>query len=202
MAESFPLERVLRDGLTYDAYRELLARAAETARPEGLQGQELERARYLPLNLRRSLRNEKTFAVSGELASAVAAIRAPQLWMVLTEPWCGDSAQNLPLIARVSQLSPQIDVRILLRDANLDLMDRYLTGGKQAIPKLVAFDTGGRELFVWGPRPRGAARLYDQEKQAGRTKEEIGEKLHLWYARDRGRDFTAEIRLLIAGVSG
>jgi hypothetical protein len=74
--------------------------------------------------------------------------------MVITETWYGDSAQNLPIIAKAAELNNKIDLRILLRDSNIDIIDHYLTNGQsRSIPILVAFDLDGNELFKWGPRP-------------------------------------------------
>lgn len=77
--------------------------------------------------------------------------------MVITEPWCGDSAFLLPVIAKASALDEHVTLRNLLRDDNLDIMDQYLTGGSRSIPKLVAFSAEGEELCTWGPRPEEAA---------------------------------------------
>ena len=89
-------------------------------------------------------------------------------------------------------LNSNIDLRILLRDENPDIMDIYLTNGTRSIPKLVAFDENGNQLFEWGPRPKEAQRLIDQWKGEGIVKPELYEKLHLWYGRNRGKELEEE----------
>ena len=113
--------------------------------------------------------------------------------MVLTEDWCGDSAQNLPYIAKIAECNSLIKLRILPRDQNLDLMDLYLTDQKsRSIPKLVAFDEFGNELFQWGPRPYEAQKLVMELNALGLSKNEFNEKLHLWYGRNKGKSIENE----------
>lgn len=193
--QTFFLERRPHKGLTYSDYMEQMRREAERCKEHGAGPDD-----YVVLNYRRSLRIQKTYEVPGPLRMALGRIKEAQLWMVLTEPWCGDSAQCLPYIAAFAACNPRIDLRILLRDQNPDIMDLYLTQGKRGIPKLVAFSEDGRELFQWGPRPKEAAQLFLEERAAGRSKEEIFPNLHLWYARDHGRAIEREFAELLTRV--
>ena len=59
------------------------------------------------------------------------------IWLILTEAWCGDAAQNIPTIEKIARENDRIKTLYLLRDENLELMDKYLTGGARAIPKLI-----------------------------------------------------------------
>lgn len=114
--------------------------------------------------------------------------------MVITETWCGDSAQNLPIIAKAAELNDRIDLRILLRDSNTDIIDHYLTNGtSRSIPILVVFDLDGNELFKWGPRPYTAKTLVTNLKRDGFSKEEFNQQLHLWYGRNRGKELESEL---------
>ena len=119
--------------------------------------------------------------------------------MVITEDWCGDSAQNLPYIASIAELNNNIDLRIVLRDENPDIMDHYLTNGiSRSIPILVAFNEAGEELFIWGPRPEEAQEVIDELKSSGAEKKDYMEKLHLWYARNRGKNIETKLDQLIS----
>jgi len=90
-------------------------------------------------------------------------------------------------------------LRIILRDSNLDIMDLYLTDGKsRSIPKLVAFDEQGNELFQWGARPRQAQELVNRLRSEGMSKEIFLEQLHLWYGRDRGKSLESELKEIIS----
>lgn len=177
--------------LAYAAYLQLMAQRADQTTAD-LPADEAERVEVTRLNLHRSQRIARTYQLSAALSELLDRIDQPQLWLALTEPWCGDSAQFLPYIAVMAQQNPAIDLRLLLRDDNLDIMDRYLTDGKRSIPVLVALDAEERQLYRWGPRPVEAQAVFDESKAAGLQKPQIMEKLHLWYGRDRGRTLEAE----------
>lgn len=155
---------------------------------------------YIELNYRRSLRVSKQFQLSDEKRSVLQSFRLPMIWLVLTEAWCGDSAQSLPVIAAIADSSPFIELRILLRDQHPEVMDQFLTNGTRGIPKLVAVHEQGEVLFTWGPRPEPAVVLFRREKEKGTPKEEIYVKLHTWYARDKGQTIAEEIFQLIVSL--
>ena len=196
MTHPFFLERRPHKGLDYAAYLDLMETQA-VAPTDDLDPDAAERVGYIKLNLHRSRRIGRTYAPLPELAARIGAVTDPRLWMVLTEPWCGDSAQCLPYLAAMASHNPRIDLRILLRDENIDIMDLYLTNGGRAIPRLVVFDTDGEELWTWGPRPAAAQAVFEQARAEGLEKPELLEKLHLWYGRDRGREIEQELAPLI-----
>lgn len=150
------------------------------------------------LNYQRSLRILKTYCVSENLRDIVLQINEPQTWMIITEDWCGDSAQNIPYIFKIAELNSLIDLRIISRDENPDIMDLYLTDGKlRSIPKLVALDNQGNELFQWGPRPKPGQVLIENDKKEGLTKEQFLNKLHLWYSDNKGKSLEEEFVQLL-----
>ncbi|MGA7722223.1 MAG: thioredoxin family protein [Ignavibacteriaceae bacterium] len=175
-------------------YREYIQRVVNelAADPGKLSNEEKELLDYKKLNMQRSSRIERTYDVSGELESLIKNIKDKQIWMVITEGWCGDSAQILPYIVKMAEVNSNIDLRILLRDSNPDIMELYLTNGTKSIPRLVVFDTEGNELFTWGPRPKVLQSLIHQWKIEGIVRPELYEKLHLWYSRDKGKEIEAE----------
>ncbi|MFD2370238.1 thioredoxin family protein [Brevibacillus sp. GCM10020057] len=72
--------------------------------------------------------------------------------IVLTADWCGDAALNVPIVQRIAEKS-NIELRYLIRDENLELMDQYLTNGTaRAIPIFIFIDEAGEKQAVWGPR--------------------------------------------------
>jgi hypothetical protein len=113
---------------------------------------------YTKLNLARWRRVQKTMElVPG--AGEVLRGTAPLTWLVISEPWCGDAAQVVPVLATMAAQMPGSELRLVLRDEQPELMDRYLTNGGRSIPKLIAMDReSGAERFSWGPRPQGPRR--------------------------------------------
>ena len=148
---------------------------------------------FTKLNLARTKRWLKTTKPSPDLADALGVSGGAE-WWVITEAWCGDSAQNLPLIAEAAA-SAGIPLRIVLRDDNPAIMEAYLTNGSRSIPKLIALNEDGTERFVWGPRPRPAQALFNAWKlePAGRDFEAFERELHTWYARDKGAALWTEL---------
>ncbi len=183
--------------MTFDQYIALMRQEAD--RVLDATADELVRHQHAfsGINLQRTARILRTYAPSSELREIVAAVSEPQHWMVLTEPWCGDSAQNVPYLATIASLNPRILLRLFRRDLHPDVMERYLTNGTRSIPKLVAYNAEGGELFRWGPRPQEAQQVFQQGSEAGLTKEQRLEQLHFWYGRNKGKNLEAELLRLI-----
>jgi hypothetical protein len=160
---------------------------------------------FTKLNWARAQRIHKTILLKTELREAAEKINHFYRWIILTEPWCGDSAQNLPVIAEIAKLNPEkIKMYVALRDENPELMNNYLTNGARAVPKLIALDdTLGKQAFVWGPRPERAQRLlYDWKKNpAGKSWDDFEKDLHSWYAKDKTQTIQSEFIHLLEEMS-
>lgn len=189
------LKEKANKGISYATYRELTATLVEEGKTTG-PNQAANLVEFTALNQHRMKRIDKTVKLNPELEARMKAIDRPQVWLVLTEAWCGDAAQNIPVLAAVANAAPNVQLRLVLRDENLDLMDAYLTNGGRSIPKLIAFDAEtGEELGTWGPRPATAQQMV-MDYKADPNKppyEEFTKGLHLWYARDKGASVQAEL---------
>ncbi len=183
-------------GMTYEDYMASVREGLVAVDPAALNPADAELHHYTALNVKRSARIEKTYTVSDGMRAAVAAISQPQTWMVITEGWCGDSAQILPHLAMIAACNPIIAFRVFLRDSNTDLMDAWLTNGTRSVPKLVAFSHEGEELFVWGPRPAEAQDLINHLKGT-MPRQEMYAQLHGWYAKNRGLAIEQEFRTIL-----
>lgn len=114
--------------------------------------------------------------------------------LVLTEDWCGDAANTVPVMARLAELAPHTEMRLLKRDEHLDLMDRYLSAGSRSIPLAIVLDVEFTPIGRWGPRPRDLQDFVLREKRAGlRSSGEIYKDVRTWYARDRGATTLREL---------
>lgn len=181
----------------YMLLMELVVMEQRTTGPA--QSEEL--AHYTKLNLHRMQRLNKTVVLRESLKSAIKQIQLPQTWYVLTEAWCGDAAQNIPVLAALAKLNPLVDLQLLLRDENPDLMDLYLTNGGKSIPKLIAVDSACHELFNWGPRPSGAQLLMEKYKENPvKSYKEFAEDIHKWYAADKTLSLQKELQDILEGV--
>ena len=122
--------------------------------------------------------------------ATVARARAiPGRWYVvaLTEDWCGDAVNTLPLFNRLAAQARNIEFRVLLRDQNLDLMDAHLTNGRsRSIPILIVYDHAFRERGWWGPRP-APIQEWVMTEGLKREEEDRYREVRRYYARDKGR---------------
>lgn len=130
--------------------------------------------------------------VPDEVVRDVEAVGGRWYLLVLADDWCGDAINTLPVLAALAERARNVDLRILPRDANPDLMDLHRTGTSRSIPVVMLLDADHVERSWWGPRP---APLQGWVIQAGRalTKEDRYREMRRWYARDRGTTTLAEL---------
>lgn len=158
---------------------------------EEMKGHELmnevdEHLKYIPINLQRTKRLLKTVQLAEEILATVKLLHHKVYWLVLTEHWCGDSAQILPVMNQVALASKgRLELKILYRDEHPDLMETHLTNGSKSIPKLIQLDSKFGMNAVWGPRPNVIQKLVTQWKSDPEIAEQYSEKLHAWYAADK-----------------
>jgi hypothetical protein len=174
--------------LTYELYRQ-----TPTSYPVP------ELTTYALMNWERMNRIQKTLVLTDDLKAAVDRIFVPQTWYVLTEGWCGDAAQSVPLLHAAAAQNPRISFNILLRDENLGLMDQYLQNGtSRSIPKLVVVTSNDHtEIFNWGPRPTALQVIYDDLRQKKIPFPMVAEQLHAWYVADKTLSIQQELTYLI-----
>jgi hypothetical protein len=157
---------------------------------------------YINLNQHRMSRVEKTYAVSETLTQQVKRLTHKTYWLVLTEHWCGDAAQTLPAFHKVAELSNgMIEMKLVYRDENPELMDAYLTGESRSIPKLIQLDAHYNVTGIWGPRPSEAQKLVKELKSNPATAATYSTELHKWYAQNKQQALESEIVKLINRAS-
>ncbi|MFY7970356.1 MAG: thioredoxin family protein [Flavobacteriales bacterium] len=160
---------------------------------------------YTTINETRMNRIEKHGVLSENLLHTIRTMGKKIQLLCITEGWCGDSAQILPYVAQMCKANEDcIDFEIILRDDNPEWMDKYLTNGSRSIPVFIAFDEVGNELFHWGPRPNTLVeeiKAWKASTEPTFTANEIKEKIHLWYARNKGADLMNEWNDLFQSVA-
>lgn len=148
---------------------------------------------FLRLNEVRFNRILKQFLPSGDFLASAYQVSIPTHWIIITEPWCGDAAQNLPILLKLIEAVPNATYTLELRDHGT-LIEQYLTNGGKGIPKLIVRNERHEDLFTWGPRPEEAQALYLAKKEEGQGMGVLHEALHQWYAQDKGTHVTTEIQ--------
>lgn len=107
------------------------------------------------------------FAVTVEDKNKLESLKSKQLRVIaISEDWCGDALLNNPILLRIAE-TLGMEVRFVLRDQNLELIDQYLTNGtSRAIPIYIFIDQEGNEVGVWGPRANEMQTLVVKERSA------------------------------------
>ena len=148
---------------------------------------------YTKLNISRMKRLRKMTQLNHSVIEKVKSIKRPITWLVLSEGWCGDAAQNLPIINAIAEQNDNIDLRIVLRDENPDLMQAFLTNGNMAIPKLIQVENE-EVTNTWGPRPTIAKKMVaDYKAEHGTLTPEFKKDLQIWYNQDKGLNTIEDI---------
>jgi len=184
----------LQKSHSYVKYRAIVSKLLVEGKSTGSQ-QSDELTHYSELNEARMNRLDKKIEVSEDNIRKLLALQKKYIWIVISEGWCGDAAQILPVLNKMAAIANNIDFRIVFRDENENLMDQFLTNGARSIPKLVIVEPETNKILgSWGPRPKGAAELITSYKrQYGTIDETAKTELQLWYLHDKGLTTQTEI---------
>jgi len=158
---------------------------------------------YSSLNETRMHRLDKTIKITDENKQKLKDLKGEYIWLVISEGWCGDAAQLLPIVDKMATESGKIEVRIVLRDENEDFMKLFLTNKSKSIPIVVIINKEtGSVIGKWGPRPKGALTLIENyKKEFGVIDETVKTDLQMWYLHDKGLSTQDEIIALMQLVS-
>ena len=130
--------------------------------------------------------------VPADLVARAEALLGAWRLLVLSEDWCGDAANSVPVLAAFAEAARNVELRLLARDENAVLMDEHLTNGSRSIPVVMVLDGRGRELGWWGPRPADLQAWVMSEGKAMEPADRYRE-VRKWYARDKGRTTLDEV---------
>jgi len=188
------IEKSLKVSFSYQEYRDFVTDLAKEDKTTGHEQRE-DLIHYTQLNEARLHRLDKTIQVVDEVKTVLQNLSKEYTWLVISESWCGDAAQILPVINKMAEVSDKIDLRIVLRDDNEDLMNLFLTNGTKSIPKLIIIDKATNEVVNdFGPRPKGAKQLILDYKAAHGIVDETAKiELQKWYLQDKGISTQKEI---------
>jgi thiol-disulfide isomerase/thioredoxin len=192
------IENSLSQSHSYVDYRNQIKDLLKEGKSSGNEQSEA-LTHYSELNEARMNRLEKTVEISTEIIQKINQLNGDYIWLVISEGWCGDAAQILPVIYKMAELSEKIDLKIVFRDENEDLMNLFLSNGTKSIPKLLILDKSTLDVLGhFGPRPMGAKQLIlDYKAKHGIVDETAKTNLQLWYLHDKGLSIQKEILDLI-----
>ena len=193
------IQKGISKAMSYRDYRILVDNLSVEGRSTGPEQTET-LTNYTVLNQRRMKRLDKTLKITEEAVRKINHFDKKVTWLVLTESWCGDAAQTMPMMNKVAEHNDNISFKVILRDENLDVMNRFLTNNTMSIPKLVMVeDATGEILGDWGSRPKIASQMViDYKNEHGMLTPEFKEDLQIWYNKDKGQSTLRDLMELLA----
>ncbi len=196
-------KQVLDNALSYDDYRHMTDQLLAQQKTTGTNHSDA-MIEYTKMNVSRMNRLDKTTKLIPILSQKFQFLNYPITWLVLSEAWCGDAAQILPVLNKLANLNESIDLKIILRDEHPDIMNAFLTNGGRGIPKLIFVDQHtSKVLGSWGPRPRAIQGYVLEQKAALEQLEDAQEKkvaydavvknVHSMYAKAKTKNIQEEV---------
>lgn len=186
-------KELIDKAMSYQEYNSLLIDLFSKGKTTG-ENQSDDLLNYAKMNLQRMKRLNKTVELSDELKTVISESKKEMIWLVITEGWCGDAAQNIPVLNKIAELSSTIQMKLILRDENLEVMDEFLTNGGRSIPKLIVLDKNTLEIIdTWGPRPNPALDLINEFKAKEIEYKDFVKDVQLWYAKDKTTSMQNEL---------
>ncbi len=185
------MKKIIQNSLvtarSYTEYKELILNLLKEGKSTG-SSQNDNLFNFTKLNEKRMKRLDKQTKLSETTKEKTQRIQKDFTWLVLTESWCGDAAQTLPILNKFAETNPKIELKVVLRDDNADLMNGFLTNGSKSIPKLIVLEKGTNNVVsTWGPRSEKATNLVnDYKEKHGKLDAEFKKDLQLWYNSDKG----------------
>ncbi|MCA0930813.1 thioredoxin family protein [Lutimonas saemankumensis] len=192
------LEKSLQTAKSYTEYKALILDLLKQGKSTG-PNQNESLFHFSKLNNQRMKRLDKQTRLEDKTLSKTQKINRDFTWLVLTEGWCGDAAQTLPVINKIAESNKKIDLKVVLRDENEELMNQFLTNGNKSIPKLIVVDKASNEVVgSWGPRSEKASKMVsDYKEKHGKVDAKLKTDLQNWYNQDKGKNIEFEMVELI-----
>jgi hypothetical protein len=200
-AQDLFTNELLAQAMDYSGYMQLTEQLVAEGRTSG-PNQSAPYVHYTKLNLQRMKRLNKTVEVPTQITTLWQQKAANWKWITITEPWCGDAAQCVPVIEKLALAVGGIETLYILRDEHLTVMDDYLTNGGRSIPKLICLDEKGAEVFTWGPRPDVIQEVMNRLKADGVSEiSAIVEAIQKAYNDDKQNGIYQEFEALLQALN-
>ncbi len=192
---------IINNAWTYDDYRTKIDELFAEGKTTGDNHSEA-MLNYTKLNIFRMKRLDKTIRLTENTLAQIKKENRKIIWLVITEAWCADAAQVIPVLNKLTAENKNIDLKLILRDENLEVMDQFLTNGTRSIPILIVLDSETLEVLnSWGPRPTEVQKMVMDAKSEAQSNQEESKEIwdevkknsQLWYAKDKTKTIQDEI---------
>lgn len=194
------IQESLLNSVSYPTYRNMIEKWTQEGKTSGVEQQQ-ELINYTALNEKRYKRLDKSIVIPEEKANFFKNYTKSVTLLVITESWCGDAAQIVPVVNKIAELNPKIMLKLVFRDENEALMNLFLTNGAKAIPVVVFLDLENNVLNHWGSRPSIATQMVEDYKAAhGKLSAEFKEELQKWYNQDKGNNIVDDFIKILSEI--
>lgn len=193
-----------KEGIDYERYMQEMLRFKTEGKSSSFNNKE-GYAEYTSLGYHRMKRLNKTLSVSESLKAKIEKLDEPLYLLAITESWCGDAAQNLPLFNLLAEESSKLSLKLVYREENIDLMDLHLTDGGRSIPVVIFLDKDFSPIEQWGPRPKfiqDFVKAFKKQAEPKEPYEEFQKKTQRMYNQDGGKTLSLEIEAILDQILG
>ena len=192
------ISNTLSHAHSYEQYMEIMTQLSNEKDTSGSTKSEA-LIKYSSLNYSRMKRlNKGTFSFDKSL---FPMLNEDIVMLCLTESWCGDAAQNLPILHQMTDLDPHLSLKLIWRDEHMELMEKYKTNGALSIPKILFVNSKNEIMNSWGPRPSELqAWVMDAKYQRNVDYSEISLYVQKWYNKDKGQSTFSEIAAILSEI--
>ena len=168
----------LAKSLSYDAYRKMVRDLLAEGKSTG-PNQSVDLLNYSTLNDARMNRLDKKTKLTDSSIKALKSTKATQI---------------APIINKMSLESDKVNLKVVLRDENEELMNQFLTNGTKSIPKLIVLDQNDEVISSWGPRPSIATKMVTNYKEKhGGLDANFKKELQVWYNKNKGENIQEDV---------
>ena len=194
-------QEIINQSLNYMDYRNLIDELFAQGKTTGDNHSEA-MLNYTKMNIARMKRLDRTTKLTEAAIEMANKIDRKFTWLVITEAWCGDAAQIIPVLNKMAEQNDLVDLKLIFRDEHPEVMDAFLTNGTRSIPILIILDTGTLEVLnVWGPRPEVVQEMVMSAKLKANSNPENSKEIwnevkkdtQLWYAKDKTKSIQREV---------
>lgn len=189
------LTEYINKGLAYEDY---IIRVEDDLENEIENDDPKEYVQYYALGLQRMNRIFKTFKFNPAQETRIKSTPNNLKLLIITEGWCGDASQILPVVEKLAN-ALNVSTHYILRDENMELMEKYKTNGALSIPIIIGVNEENEEAFRFGPRPQEGMEMLARFKNNPDiySSEDFHEDLQRYYNDNKGEDIINEILDLI-----
>ena len=190
------LKNTCQNAMDYESYKALVHDLVQHKKTTGSDTSE-EKIALTKLNASRLKRLDKTISISETAVEHFRNIPSEQTWLLIAESWCADAVHTIPVLHKITSENPKLDLKIVMRDENEQLMNHFLTNGAKSIPKLIILDKDHKVTDTWGPRSKNATELVvHYKKEYGVIDDTFKRNLQVWYNQDIGKSIVEDLAAL------